>query len=75
MTRVVLVNAIYFKGNWASRFDPKKTVKGDFHLNEKNTVKVDFMTQTGDFNVGFDSELDASVVVLPYKVTGLTFRC
>ncbi|KAL0281671.1 UNVERIFIED_CONTAM: hypothetical protein PYX00_002586 [Menopon gallinae] len=72
LTRVVLVNAIYFKGNWASQFKPENTFKGDFHLNEKETVKVDFMVQTNRFNVGFREELDASVVVLPYKASDLS---
>lgn len=43
MTRLVLVNAIYFKGTWVYQFDPNQTFKGPFYLNEKDTVDVDFM--------------------------------
>lgn len=44
LTRMVLVNAIYFKGMWVHQFDPKKTIKAPFYLNENDSVDVDFMS-------------------------------
>ncbi|NXG46297.1 SPB9 protein, partial [Psilopogon haemacephalus] len=33
-TRLVLVNAIYFKGSWEKEFDKAKTVEMPFHINQ-----------------------------------------
>jgi len=43
LTELVLANAIYFKGSWATPFDPAKTVKGSFHLLGGGTVQADLM--------------------------------
>ena len=40
-TRLVLVNALYFKGDWEDKFDPKNTRKQDFHTSNGEVVKVD----------------------------------
>ncbi|NXS42689.1 SPB6 protein, partial [Balaeniceps rex] len=34
LTRLVLVNAIYFKGNWETQFDKKKTAEMPFHISK-----------------------------------------
>ena len=39
-TSIVLVNAIYFKGDWTNKFDPKLTKKSDFYLQPDQTIKV-----------------------------------
>lgn len=36
MTRLALVNAIYFKGNWMNRFDEKTTKEMPFKINQVN---------------------------------------
>ena len=50
-TRLVLANAIYFKGCWQSEFKKADTRKGDFHLADGTTIQTDMMHQTGKFKV------------------------
>ena len=64
-SRMVLVNAIYFKGKWARRFDPKQTRPQPFHLTASRSVKVPLMHQTAPF--GYVSTGDVSVLELPYQ--------
>jgi serpin B len=66
-TRMVLVNAIYFKGFWTYQFDPKATFKAPFYLNEQDTVEVDFMKIKKHFKYGSLQDLDATAIELPYK--------
>lgn len=62
----VLVNAIYFKGNWATQFDPKRTHDELFHLADDSRVTVPMMN--GKVKCGFAREADGlSMVELPYK--------
>lgn len=42
-TRVVLVNAIWFKANWASKFDPDNTTEGPFTLADGTEISVPLM--------------------------------
>ena len=38
---LVLVNALYFKGDWDSKFNPKDTLKQDFYIGKGRTVEVE----------------------------------
>jgi len=50
-TRLILTNAIYFKGAWKFEFDPGLTQTGEFHLLDGSTVTVPFMRH---FEGGFE---------------------
>lgn len=64
-SRLVLVNAIYFKASWLSWFDPSNTRDGPFTLNDGSEVTVPLMRQTWDLSY---AEGDGyQVVQLPYK--------
>ncbi len=65
LTRMVLVNAIYFKGNWKYQFDPEDTEEMDFHLESGRTVLVDMMYQQNTFLYGEDDAMQ--VLIMPYE--------
>ncbi|XP_058783180.1 serpin-ZX-like [Vicia villosa] len=44
LTRLILANALYFKGAWRTEFDISKTKDYDFYLLNGSSVKVPFMT-------------------------------
>jgi serpin B len=64
-TRLVLVNAIYFYGDWAGPFKKETTEPKDFFLIEQAQVKVPFMNQQGRYNYYEDSNIKA--IEMPYK--------
>lgn len=63
--KMVLVNAIYFKGDWARQFDKKSTQEEDFFVAEGKTVKAKLMFKEEKFNT--TEHLGANIVELPYK--------
>ena len=48
LTRLVITNAIYFKGNWAIQFDKQETQYEDFRVNKDQTVRVPMMRRIGE---------------------------
>ena len=71
-TTMILVNCIYFKGEWLYTFNKSKTFSGNFFIDDTNTVPVDFMTIKTALFYGNIPELDAVAVSLPYKKSNMT---
>ncbi|KAK1339642.1 hypothetical protein QTO34_018196 [Cnephaeus nilssonii] len=67
MTKLVLVNAIYFKGNWEEKFSQKATIDTPFRLNKKDTKTVKMMYQKSRFPFGYIEDLKCRVLELPYQ--------
>ncbi|WP_248929350.1 serpin family protein [Paenibacillus hamazuiensis] len=61
---LVLVNAIYFKGNWKDEFSPSLTKEADFKLNQGSVKKVQMMTRTGTYE--YLQEKGFQAIRLPY---------
>lgn len=49
LTRMVLTNTVYFKGDWAAPFEKDRTQNQPFHLAGGSKVEVPLMTQTHFF--------------------------
>lgn len=64
LTRLVLVNAIYFKGNWKHQFKKEQTTDIPFYVSLNNSVQAPIMTQKQKFKY---AEVEAvQVLELPY---------
>ncbi len=82
MTRLVLTNAIYFKGNWASQFEKDQTQDQPFTLLEGTHVQVPMMSQENRFGYAETEVLQtlempyrgdelSMVILLPKKADGI----
>ena len=63
-TRLVIVNAIYFKGKWASRFDAKNTKEDSFWITSDKSNDVPMMRQKHVFR--YSEQDNLQILELPY---------
>ena len=69
-TRLVLANAIYFKGVWAKPYDKSETSTQPFHLTTTRQIDVPLMHHTD--SVRYLENSDFQAVELPYRSGGLS---
>ena len=65
LTRLVLVNAIYFKADWLTQFDPEDTFDGSFRLLDGNRIDAKMMSMNAE--LPFLWTQDYSAIELPYS--------
>lgn len=65
-TKMLVLNAMYFKGNWKTQFDPEFTETRTFHNLDGTKSRVQMMFLIHGFEFGYDDALDADVLKLPY---------
>ncbi|XP_038054978.1 serpin B6-like [Patiria miniata] len=66
LTCLVLVNAIYFKGAWGTKFKVSNTFSEKFHISVTEDINVPMMHQTDKFNYARDDSVSSSILELPY---------
>jgi len=69
-TRLVITNAIYFKGNWVNKFNENNTIEKSFTLNNNLTKKVQMMSLLSSHNspnYNYLENEDLQVLELPYS--------
>lgn len=67
ITRLTLVNAVYFRGSWKNQFRPENTRAFSFSKDDGSEVQTQMMYQQGDFYYGKD-EFVCSCVCLCMQV-------
>jgi serpin B len=81
-SRLVLTNAVYFKGEWTKPFKTERTRDEDFHLTATEKVRTPLMHQQDDFRYAavdglqllelpYGNKSLSMVILLPEEVEGL----
>uniref|UniRef100_A0A0E9Y2X0 Serine protease inhibitor n=1 Tax=Amblyomma americanum TaxID=6943 RepID=A0A0E9Y2X0_AMBAM len=65
-TRLILLNAVYYKGTWLYEFNKARTKPRSFYNGGVTKVLVPMMKMKSTLNHTFDATLNADVVDLPY---------
>lgn len=71
-TRLVLLNAIHFKGDWERKFSSDATQDADFWLNDTEKVSLPFMRQKSKFFYGYFEDLNCTALEMAYKDSDLS---
>ncbi|XP_055533855.1 serine protease inhibitor 42Dd-like isoform X4 [Wyeomyia smithii] len=71
-TRMVLVNAIHFKGTWTHQFNPASTRPMPFWISATASVDVPMMNTKKHFKHGVFEELGLTMLELPYCDSDVT---
>ncbi|CAI5780096.1 SERPIN domain-containing protein [Podarcis lilfordi] len=66
LTELILVNALYFRGNWAKPFKKQDTTQQPFRLNKRTSKPVKMMFQHGNFNWNYIKEVKTQILELQY---------
>ena len=68
ITRLVITNAVYFKGDWANQFDKKDTTSEEFTTTGGNVVRADMMRlQDDDIDFNYAETDTLQILEMPYK--------
>ncbi|KAJ3598827.1 hypothetical protein NHX12_032791 [Muraenolepis orangiensis] len=71
-TVLILVNTIYFKGQWKSKFDKDNVFQTDFTVSESRTCSVSMMFQEHKFQYARFQDDQVQVLELPYRGDDIT---
>ncbi|XP_060029988.1 serpin B6-like isoform X2 [Erinaceus europaeus] len=66
LTKLILVNAIYFKGQWFSQFQTERTLEMPFKINEEEEKPVQMMFKSSTLKMNYEEEISTEILVLPY---------
>merc|ERR1711910_139629 len=66
LTRMVLINAVYFKANWQFAFNSEETFESSFNSPE-GSVSTQYMSREADVRMLVDQERQLEILELPYE--------
>ncbi|XP_040895547.1 antithrombin-III [Toxotes jaculatrix] len=71
-TILVLVNTIYFKGQWKNKFDKENVFSSDFHVSESHRCSVNMMYQETRFRYRHFPDDQVQLLEMPYRGDDIT---
>ncbi len=71
LTKLVLINTIYFKDSWKNEFNEKENYDDSFYCYDGNTEKVTYMKTKKAFN--FYEDKEGLIIELPYQNENYSF--
>ncbi|XP_034532309.1 antithrombin-III [Notolabrus celidotus] len=71
-TILVLVNTIYFKGQWKNKFDKDLVYGSDFHISKDLTCRVNMMYQQTKFRYKYFPDEQVQLLEMPYRGDDIT---
>ncbi|KAE8277119.1 Antithrombin-III [Larimichthys crocea] len=71
-TILVLVNTIYFKGQWKNKFDKDNVYVSDFRVSDSRTCQVNMMYQETKFRYRYFPDDHVQLLEMPYRGDDIT---
>lgn len=66
-TRALLLNAVYFNGEWDNPFKTSSTMAADFHVSNTEVIQCQMMSEIDFYDYAENAELDAQILKLKYE--------
>ncbi|XP_046746846.1 antichymotrypsin-2-like isoform X2 [Diprion similis] len=66
-TKIIMINAVYFKGNWEQKFDTEYTENRPFYITKDTKRHIPTMYRKSDYAYAELEELNARAIQLPYS--------
>lgn len=68
LSKMLLFNGLYFKGNWATPFQQLRSDSEDiFYTSETSKERVTMMRSRGSYKIAYLKDLESQVIELPYE--------
>ncbi|KAG8181865.1 hypothetical protein JTE90_023603 [Oedothorax gibbosus] len=67
LTKLFLMNVVYFKGTWKTKFDQRLTMPDTFYNEGRIPKTVPMMRQKRKLRYGFDRKIQGQVLELPFS--------
>ncbi|XP_046429079.1 alaserpin-like isoform X1 [Neodiprion fabricii] len=66
-TKIIMINAVYFKGNWANKFNTEYTENRPFYITKDTKRHIPTMYTKSEYAYAELEELNARAIRLPYS--------
>ena len=67
LTKMILTNAIYFKGLWKTPFDSEKTQEQEFEISPAASIMVPMMHSSSEMTCNYTETETMQILELPYQ--------